>query len=187
MIDRAEGKLEQTKKFFMELVVMLSLPWRKWRGHRSNCWVQLRRYLSRLAALRDDEELAAWLHEILERIMDSIRSAPVDANEAQLSRAAADRQPPRQRAGPRRRRGSGHVAFAFSRLFRRYFGRTFSQTRVQSRVDYASELLLQTDKPLKLIALECGFSDQSHLTKVFRRHYRTTPLRYRHEHQNTTQ
>jgi len=186
MIHRAGGKLAQTKSFFMELVVMLSRTAVDAGGAPDELLGRSFDDISRLAEVRDDEDLALWLHEILERIMASIRVTPVDANEAQLAKAmrlisgshgsGVDRDTAAEEAGMSR----SH----FSRLFRRHFGRTFSQTLLQSRVDHASELLLQTDKPLKLISLECGFADQSHLTKAFRQHYRTTPLRYRREHKD---
>ena len=40
-------------------------------------------------------------------------------------------------------------------------------------------LLLNTDWPIAAIALECGFSSQSHLTYAFRIATRTTPRRWR--------
>jgi transcriptional regulator GlxA family with amidase domain len=45
-------------------------------------------------------------------------------------------------------------------------------------------LLLDTERPVAEIALETGFSDQSHLTRVFRRALGETPaaLRRRFRH-----
>jgi len=67
----------------------------------------------------------------------------------------------------------------FSRLFRRHFGRTFTETMARIRIDRAAGLLATTERPLSLVALECGFSDQSYFTKVFRRLRGMTPLAYR--------
>ncbi|MBY0461351.1 MAG: helix-turn-helix domain-containing protein, partial [Gemmataceae bacterium] len=36
------------------------------------------------------------------------------------------------------------------------------------RVEMAQRLLRQTSRPLVAIAGECGFADQSHMTKAFR-------------------
>ena len=47
------------------------------------------------------------------------------------------------------------------------------------RVDRAAELLTTTDLPLAIIAMECGFQDQSYFTKVFKRYRRVRPLEYR--------
>ena len=49
------------------------------------------------------------------------------------------------------------------------------------RIDRAAEMLARTDKEIAVIALECGFRDQSYFTKVFKRYRNTTPLRYRRE------
>jgi AraC-like DNA-binding protein len=42
-------------------------------------------------------------------------------------------------------------------------------------------LIEQTDRPLSEIALEVGFSDQSHFTRMFSRLARQTPRAYRHD------
>ena len=40
---------------------------------------------------------------------------------------------------------------------------------VERRIERAKTLMRRTRQPLALIALEAGFTDQSHLTQVFRR------------------
>jgi AraC family transcriptional regulator len=40
-------------------------------------------------------------------------------------------------------------------------------------------MLLRTDQPIAAIAAACGFSSQSHLTRVFQRHVGKTPAVYR--------
>ena len=47
------------------------------------------------------------------------------------------------------------------------------------RVEWAAERLLRTDAPVAEIAVAAGFSDQSHLTREFRRQLGVTPLAYR--------
>jgi AraC family transcriptional regulator len=51
------------------------------------------------------------------------------------------------------------------------------QQRLQVRA--ACELLRNAEWPLAAIAAECGFADQSHFTRVFRRHTGATPARFR--------
>jgi AraC-like DNA-binding protein len=51
------------------------------------------------------------------------------------------------------------------------------QQRLQVRA--ACELLRDPEWPLAAIAAECGFADQSHFTRVFRRMAGTTPARFR--------
>jgi AraC family transcriptional regulator len=56
----------------------------------------------------------------------------------------------------------------FSREFQRYLRMTPTVFRRRARVRRATQLLLLTDARLSSIALECGFSDQSHFTREFR-------------------
>jgi AraC family transcriptional regulator len=73
------------------------------------------------------------------------------------------------------------------RLSRSYFARAFKKTTgesphrwlVRRRVETAKQMLLQSDTPLSEIALAVGFSDQSHLTKVFARTVGATPGAWR--------
>lgn len=47
------------------------------------------------------------------------------------------------------------------------------------RLEQARHLLDHTDKSIAAIATECGFCDSSHLGRIFRRHFGTTPKLYR--------
>jgi AraC-like DNA-binding protein len=57
----------------------------------------------------------------------------------------------------------------FRRAFKASFGETFSAYLSRRRVERAQEMMVTTDQPLCLIARQCGFADQSHFTRVFRR------------------
>jgi AraC family transcriptional regulator len=66
------------------------------------------------------------------------------------------------------------------RMFRAEFGCPPYAWVLRRRVERAQALLhTRTDWPLKRIAAECGFSDQSHMTRVFRRTLQVTPGGYR--------
>ena len=73
------------------------------------------------------------------------------------------------------------------RLSRSYFARAFKKSTGESphrwllgrRVETAKQMLLHSDAPLAEIALAVGFSDQSHLTKVFSRYAGATPGAWR--------
>ena len=63
----------------------------------------------------------------------------------------------------------------FSRLFKRATGSSPHQYVIQQRVERAKELLKTTDLAIANVALQVGFSSQSHLTQHFRRLTGVTP------------
>lgn len=67
----------------------------------------------------------------------------------------------------------------FSRGFHRHIGVTANEYRARARLRLASRLLLTTTLPLAHVALSAGFSDQSHLTRVFSRRLDLSPAAYR--------
>lgn len=69
--------------------------------------------------------------------------------------------------------------FALARTFRRHFGCSVGQYRQSVQVRLARHALLATDEPLSRIAYRLGFADQSHFTRIFRRHTSLPPGRYR--------
>lgn len=68
-----------------------------------------------------------------------------------------------------------HLARVFRRVERRTPGEYLQQLQVRA----ACEMLRDQDWPLAGIAAECGFADQSHMTRVFRRRAGMTPGRFR--------
>lgn len=69
--------------------------------------------------------------------------------------------------------------FYFCHLFKRLMGISPHQYVILQRVDRAKLLLKQRDRSIADIALECGFGNQSHLTKQFKKQYGITPKKYR--------
>lgn len=67
----------------------------------------------------------------------------------------------------------------FARAFRETVGMPPHRWLLRQRVDQACEMLLQSDKPLGAIAASCGFADQSHMTRVFKRAIGVTPGAWR--------
>lgn len=66
-----------------------------------------------------------------------------------------------------------------ARVFRKFEKRTPGEYQQSLQVRAACQLLRDRDWTLAGIAAECGFSDQSHLTRIFRRMTGTTPARFR--------
>lgn len=64
------------------------------------------------------------------------------------------------------------------RTFRRYHGTTVAQYVRQRQLQQARVALATSKQPLATIALDAGFSDQAHFTRVFRHTYGETPGEY---------
>lgn len=69
----------------------------------------------------------------------------------------------------------GMERFAFARGFKLSTGLTVHQYVIRCRLRRAMHLLLNDELGLSEIAVEVGFSCQSHMTTLFRKHLGTTP------------
>lgn len=74
---------------------------------------------------------------------------------------------------------AGLSPFHFTRAFRRAFDCPPHIFLTQRRLARAVQLLRRDDVPLKAVAVECGFADQSHMTRLFRRFLGSTPAEMR--------
>jgi AraC-like DNA-binding protein len=68
---------------------------------------------------------------------------------------------------------------AFERKFQACFHLSPQKYLRKLRMRIASRALVYTREPMSAVALGCGFSDQSHFTREFRRHFGRTPREYR--------
>jgi len=67
----------------------------------------------------------------------------------------------------------------FRRRFKQEFGITPQQFILRARLQSSGHLLRGSAKPIAILALESGFSDQSYFTKQFKQYFGETPLQYR--------
>ena len=112
-------------------------------------------------ARREQPAAPAWLGRVLERLADA-PAEPIDL--AALARLAGVHR--------------AHLA----RAFRRHVGHSIGEHLRRRRVDAACAALRETATPIATIALACGFCDQSHLDRVFKRLLAVTPRDYRRLH-----
>lgn len=77
---------------------------------------------------------------------------------------------------------AGVSASHFSRAFKKTFGQPFSRYVMTVRLEHARRLLTGTNQSISEIALACGLSDQSHLTRLFHRCYGAPPHAWRRAH-----
>ncbi len=68
---------------------------------------------------------------------------------------------------------------SLARTFRAHFGQSIKQRICQLRVQNATNQLCESDKSAAAIAHDCGFSDQSHMNRVFKSVTGIPPVQYR--------
>ena len=73
----------------------------------------------------------------------------------------------------------GYSPSYFCRMLKTSLGQTPHQYVLKKRLEYACELLRTSDTPICAIAYDCGFSSQSHMTKIFGTLIGETPRSYR--------
>ena len=66
-----------------------------------------------------------------------------------------------------------------ARVFREHFGESVCEYQRRLRLEWAADRLANSDEPLAKVATRAGFSDQSHLTRVFKSYSGLTPAEYR--------
>ena len=79
-------------------------------------------------------------------------------------------------------KAAGMSSRAFERTFLREYGLPPQQYLKRLRIQTACRLLVDTRESIASIAQRCGFADQSHLTREFRRVTESTPAAYRSEY-----
>ena len=71
------------------------------------------------------------------------------------------------------------TVFSFIRKFQTEFNCPPHVYVMRQRIEHAKRLLARHDMPLKVVAANSGFSDQSHMTRLFRKCLNMTPSEYR--------
>jgi AraC-like DNA-binding protein len=179
----ARDRLDLVRSIFLELVVTMSRTAVEAGGEPEQFLGLNYTSMVEVAEITSHEELAGWLREMLEGIMDAIeRSRSQDAGF--LVFEALDYMQKHCCEDLSRDDVAEAVHLSpshFSALIKRESGATFTDHLNRMRIDRAAEMLSRTDKQIATIALECGYRDQSYFTKVFKRYRNTTPLRYRKE------
>jgi len=129
--------------------------------------------------------LAATVIKLLEDA-DEVIDRDRDAARACIARASALlRDDVRPAQAPAALLQGGLAPWQISRVKAHVEAHLDSALRMRDlRLARAQELMLTTDDPLSQIALACGLCDQSHLTRLFRRHVGTSPNVWRRNHRD---
>jgi len=79
-------------------------------------------------------------------------------------------------------RAAGMSADRLERAMQRVLATSPKQYLLRIRAERAAALLATTDRSIAQVAAECGYYDQSQMTRQFRAHIGVTPMGYRHAH-----
>lgn len=71
-----------------------------------------------------------------------------------------------------------------SRYFKETVGMTFTMYLTNLRIETAKKLLINSDKSITQIALEVGYSDPSYFSKVFDKHVKSSPYKFKMRYYN---
>lgn len=181
-----EERSDLLKGLLLELVVMISRAAVEAGAMQSEVLGLNFRYLTELADISDDEDLAAWLRNILEHVMSTIEQQK-DFTPPLLVGKALDFIRLNLHRDISRDETARHVGISpshFSRLLKERTGRTFTELLRQFRVDLACDLLRGSSSSLAEIADACGFCDQSYFTRVFQDVKGMTPKPFREEYRS---
>ena len=112
--------------------------------------------------------LNASVEPLPPRILHRVRERIEAELDTELSRASLAKE-------------SGYSRAHFLRMFRAATGLTPHQYVLERRLSVAQQLLRESKMLLVDIALQCGFSSQTHMNDVFRKRLGVTPLEYRRD------
>ncbi|QXI31296.1 helix-turn-helix domain-containing protein [Pseudomonas vanderleydeniana] len=73
----------------------------------------------------------------------------------------------------------GMTTFRFSRLFKETYGLGFTDYILNKRMDFAKQLLDNSQMPITSIGYEAGFKDPSYFARAFKQFVSCTPSEYR--------
>ena len=172
---------ELLKGLLLELVVMISRAAVEAGASQTEMLGMRFDHLAELAEIDDDEALAGWLRQTLERIFVAMKGqqrceVPVLVGAAlDYLRRHLDQEITREDLARHVGVSAGHL----TQLLKERTGRSFVEMLREVRVQAASKLLAETDQPLVAVAAACGFCDQSYMTHVFRDLRGMTPKQYR--------
>ena len=173
--------LEAVKSRVLELVVLLSRAAIDGGADAESVFGINYRALSEIHSFESVEELSRWIAGIAERYVQfvfDVRHAGQSDTIIRASRAMKRRLG--EKIGLDEIASEVHLSPAyFSRIFKEETGESFTSYLAGLRVERARHLLRNTEDTLLSIAMDVGFSDQSHFSRVFKERVGITPKKFR--------
>jgi AraC-like DNA-binding protein len=145
-------------------------------------------YLKDFHEIKTDIELSHWLTRWLEDFISTslsqIAPSPPDSIALAIEYIKNNLDQPLGRDEVAR---ACNMSYGyFSKVFHQRTGHTFSELLNKFRFERACAILEETGLNMNQVALECGFSDQSYFSKVFRRYAGISPKEYRRRQSSPT-
>ena len=78
---------------------------------------------------------------------------------------------------------SGKSAEHLSRVFKKYYNLTPTEFILNLRLNYAANLLGNSDENISGVSMEAGFDNLSHFYHLFKKHFQFSPKQFRTKHQ----
>lgn len=139
-------------------------------------------FLDEVKELDDINEIAHWMARIVRRFSSSVLTVPGGAEHLVALRRTIEYVQHSYRGRVRltdAAKAAGLAPTYLSQIFSTEMGEPFSRYVQRVRVNRVRELLSSTSLSLSDIAELCGFTDQSHMTRIFRALTGTTPAVFR--------
>jgi len=138
-------------------------------------------YLKEFNDLKDYIELSHWLTRWLEDFISSslVQAAPAPPDSTALALEFMKNNLAEPLTRDEVARACNMSYGYFSKIFRQKTGYTFTDLLNKFRIEKACTLFDETGLNVNQVALECGFTDQSYFSKVFRRYHGISPKHYR--------
>ena len=175
--------MELLKSCILELIVMMNRAAVEAGGDASLVLGNQYRSLADLSSISDEEDLAIWVRNILEILISNIHKGGRYPHYMVLNKALrymeANLNEPLKRDHVAR--VAGMSPSHFSKVMAEHMGRSFSELLTLMRINRARMLISSTNYNLTAIAMECGFFDQSHFSRTFRKVTGLSPGAYRKE------
>lgn len=175
--------LTRIKAFLLDLVTMMSRTMVEYGADPAATLDQNFTLLGELRDIHGDEAMSQWTARTLELLIDRVSEAPRNDRNSHvqmiLDYIRSNCGAPLTRDSVARKMGLSPSHF--SRTLAAATGKTFTQHLQRSRIDKAAHLVRQGRLSLLEIALECGFQDHSHFTKVFRKIMGQSPKKFRNK------
>lgn len=174
-------RFELLKTYLMELIGAMARSAVEAGASGEKVWSLHLAFFNQIIDIDDDSALAPWLVDCFERLFTEIEQNIEHPNAHLLAKAKSYIE--QHLAEPLSReevaRQAGFSVSHFSYLMKSYYKKSFRTLLTEMRVERAAESLRLTQKSLLQIALDCGFSDQSHFSRSFKKIMGMNPLDYR--------